>query len=304
MILVVDDTPENIFSIKTLLELHSFPTDTASSGEEALKKILKNSYALIILDVQMPGMDGFEVAETIAGYSSTKNIPIIFLSAVSTEKKFISKGYHVGGIDYVTKPFDPDILLLKVNTFYRLHEQTRALNEMQDVLKKEIEFRKNAQTDAQAKMHELHSTLELIPQIAFTAKADGTIDFVNQRWFNYSPSFDEFPITHPDDADINQEWQKKMDSKEPLQLELRVKKIHDEQYRYHLLRAIPVKEKENVVKWVGTFTDIEEQKQASKQKDEFMSIASHELKTPLASIKAYVQLLERSITENDKTKSY
>lgn len=304
MILVVDDIPENIFSLKTLLELHSFPTDTAMSGEEALKKILKNTYALIILDVQMPGMDGFEVAEAIAGYSSTKNIPIIFLSAANTEKRFITKGYHAGGIDYVTKPFDPDILLLKVKTFYRLYEQTRALNEMQDILKKEIEFRKTAQTDAQAKALELHSTLELIPQIAFTAKADGTIDFVNQRWFKYSTSYNEFPKTHPDDADINLEWQKKMDSKEPLQLELRVKKIHDDQYRYHLLRAIPVKEKDNVVKWVGTFTDIEEQKQASKQKDEFMSIASHELKTPLASIKAYVQLLERSVAENDKTKSY
>src|SRR6266702_54199 len=79
MILIVDDKPENIFSLKTILELHSFPTDTALSGEEALKKILRQSYALIILDVQMPGMDGFEVAEAISGYSKAKDIPIIFL---------------------------------------------------------------------------------------------------------------------------------------------------------------------------------------------------------------------------------
>src|SRR5215469_404592 len=76
MILIVDDKPENIFSLKTILELHSFPTDTALSGEEALKKILKHSYALIILDVQMPGMDGFEVAEAISGYSKARDIPI------------------------------------------------------------------------------------------------------------------------------------------------------------------------------------------------------------------------------------
>ncbi len=75
MILIVDDKPENIFSLKTILELHSFPTDTALSGEEALKKILRQPYALIILDVQMPGMDGFEVAEAIGGYSKARGHP-------------------------------------------------------------------------------------------------------------------------------------------------------------------------------------------------------------------------------------
>ena len=149
MILIVDDSPENIFTLKTLLELHAFPTDSASGGEEALRKTLKNSYALIILDVQMPGMDGFEVAEALAGNSATKEIPIIFLSAINVEKKYITKGYSSGGIDYVTKPIDPDILLLRVKTFYRIYEQNRILNEMQDSLKKEIEFRKVAQQEAQ-----------------------------------------------------------------------------------------------------------------------------------------------------------
>ena len=78
MILIVDDKEENLFSLKSLLRLHGYEVDTANSGEEALKKILKNEYALIILDVQMPGMDGYEVAETITGYSKSKNIPIIF----------------------------------------------------------------------------------------------------------------------------------------------------------------------------------------------------------------------------------
>src|ERR1051326_5893297 len=110
MILIVDDKPENLYSLKTILSLHSFPVDIAQSGEEALKKVLKNSYALIILDVQMPGMDGFEVAETLSGYSKSKDTPIIFLSAASTEKRFITKGYTSGGVDYITKPIDPDIL--------------------------------------------------------------------------------------------------------------------------------------------------------------------------------------------------
>ncbi|QNL52405.1 hybrid sensor histidine kinase/response regulator [Olivibacter sp. SDN3] len=142
MILIVDDKQENLISLKKFLESNNFKVHTASSGEDALKKVLKTTYALIILDVQMPGMDGFEVAELISGYSKAVDTPIIFLSAVNTEKKFITKGYETGGIDYLTKPFDPDILLLKVKTFYRLFEQAQAMHNMQETLKQEIEHRK------------------------------------------------------------------------------------------------------------------------------------------------------------------
>lgn len=145
MILIVDDTPENLISLKKVLEKHNFEVDTASSGEEALKKVLKNEYVLIILDVQMPGMDGFEVAEAISGYSKAKETAIIFLSAANTELKFITKGYSSGGLDYITKPVDMDILLLKVKTFYRIYEQSRKLIEIQKALLDEIEFRKKAE---------------------------------------------------------------------------------------------------------------------------------------------------------------
>lgn len=145
MILIVDDTPENLISLKRVLERHNFEVDTASSGEEALKKVLKNEYVLIILDVQMPGMDGFEVAEAISGYSKAKETAIIFLSAVNKELKFITKGYSSGGLDYITKPVDMDILLLKVKTFYRIYEQSRKLIEIQKALLDEIEFRKRAE---------------------------------------------------------------------------------------------------------------------------------------------------------------
>jgi DNA-binding response OmpR family regulator len=204
MILIIDDKPENLFSLKTILSLHSFPVDTAESGEEALKKVLKNSYALIILDVQMPGMDGFEVAEALSGYSKSKDVPIIFLSAASTEKRFITRGYTSGGIDYITKPIDPDILLLKVKTFYKLFEQTRQLNEMQDILRSEIEFRKKAQAESNAKALELKSILESIPQLAFTTTADGQIEYTNSQWLNYVNATDRFPMSHPSDKSIEQ----------------------------------------------------------------------------------------------------
>jgi len=306
MILIVDDKAENIYSLKKLLELKNFSVDTAMSGEEALKKVLKNNYALIILDVQMPGMDGFEVAETLSGFNKTKNIPIIFLSAVNKDKKFITKGYASGGIDYVTKPVDPDILLLKVKTFYRLYEQTLILNETQKNLQSEIEIRKNVQEELRKKVEHLHFTLESLPQIAFTATADGTIDFVNKKWFSYAVTDKSFPPVHPEDKDIYQEWSIAMLTDNALEMEVRIKKINGDSYRFHLLRIVPIKEDGKVVKWVGTFTDIEDQKQIEKKKDEFLSIASHELKTPLTSIKAYVQLLERNLAdiEDKPVKTY
>jgi len=146
MILLVDDKSENLIALKKTLESRGFFIDTALSGEDALKKMLETDYQLIILDVQMPGMDGFEVAEAISGYSKTRDIPIIFLSAVNINKEFITKGYASGGRDYLIKPFDTDILVLKIKAFIRLHEQTLELNRIQESLLAEIERRKQAES--------------------------------------------------------------------------------------------------------------------------------------------------------------
>ncbi len=304
MILIVDDKKENIFALKQLLELRNFEVDTALSGEEALKKILKNTYVLIILDVQMPGMDGFEVAEALTGYSKYKNVPIIFLSAVNTEKKFITKGYASGAMDYVTKPVDPDILLLKINTFYKLHEQTFRLNQIQKELKQEIDYRKQAQKELRDWAHQLRSILESLPQIAFTINNHGKIDFVNHRWFNYSLKSEIFPETHPDDdIDVRKEIQQCVQTGSDFKTEVRIKHLESGNFCYHLLRVIPIKDKHKTITMVGTFTDIDQQKQDERRKDEFISIASHELKTPLTSVKAYMQLLERSVHKNDAQKN-
>ena len=161
MILIVDDIRANIVALKKVLELHNLVADFAESGEDALKKILKKDYSLIILDVQMPGMDGFEVAEILAGSNRTKDIPVIFLSAVNTEKKFISRGYESGGVDYITKPVDPDLLILKVKTFLKLYEQKNELKHIRDLLSKEIEIRKEAQENLEHKVAERTSELIL-----------------------------------------------------------------------------------------------------------------------------------------------
>ena len=298
MILIVDDNQNNIYSLKKLLESKDFPVDTASSGEEALGKALKNDYALIILDVQMPGMDGFEVAETFTGYSKTKDIPIIFLSAVNTEKQFITRGYDSGGMDYVTKPIDPEILLLKVKTFYNLQENNIALKKSQQSLELEVKGRREAQVSMRSEIDHFHLMLEALPQIAFTLDQNGVVTFVNRKWFDYSTLEQKFPETHPDDLNINEEFERCRKKGKALELEIRIKNLNSGEFRYHLLRMSPVHQNEKVKNWVGTFTDIDDQKKVEKEKDEFLSIASHELKTPLTSIKAYMQLLDRKLKNN------
>jgi len=126
-ILIVDDRPENLLSLEIILEDDNIELIKAGSGEEALKHLLKVDVALILLDVQMPGMDGFETATFIRSSPRTKHIPIIFVTAISKEQKHIFKGYESGAVDYMFKPLDPDILKNKVKIFLELDRRKRDL---------------------------------------------------------------------------------------------------------------------------------------------------------------------------------
>jgi signal transduction histidine kinase len=160
MILIVDDRRENILPLKKILALHNLDSEEAYSGEEALKMTLQKHYSLIILDVQMPGMDGFEVGEALAGSNRTKDIPIIFLSAINKEKKYITKGYESGGVDYITKPVDPEVFILRVKTFLKLYRQQNELKDVQDLLVKEIKIRKEAQENLEEKVTQRTAELQ------------------------------------------------------------------------------------------------------------------------------------------------
>ena len=316
MILIVDDKAENIFSLKRTLEINDFEVDSATSGEEALKKILNTSYSLIILDVQMPGMDGFEVADAISGFSKANDIPIIFLSAVNTDKRFITKGYAAGAIDYVTKPVDPDIFMYKVKTLHKLHEQNRMLRDMKTSLLEEIESRKQAEAVLHQTLSELQSVMEAMPQVAFTLKPNREIEYVNEHWFLYSGNSSTLPEFHDKDICLNK-WNECLENEEVIVEEVRIKHIPTNNYRYHLLRMIPIKQNGTLQKWVGTFTDIHSQKMANdileakvKERTEelvfknheletsnhelqqFASVASHDLKEPLRKIQIFSSVIK------------
>ncbi len=122
-ILLVDDKPANLLALESLLESPEVRTIKATSGNEALGLLLEYDFALVLLDVQMPDMDGFETAELMRSNEKTRNIPIIFVTAISKEQQNIFKGYESGAVDYLFKPLDPHILIGKVKVFIELHRQ-------------------------------------------------------------------------------------------------------------------------------------------------------------------------------------
>ena len=126
-ILLVDDREENLLALKSILINKKLVIDTALSGNEALKMCLKNEYDLFIFDVQMPEMDGFQLAEYLKGSKQTKDIPILFVTAISTEFEYIRKGFESGAADYLPKPIDAELLRLKVDVFLKLYLQQKEL---------------------------------------------------------------------------------------------------------------------------------------------------------------------------------
>jgi len=126
-ILLVDDYEPNLISLEAILDNDQWGLLKATSGMDALKLLLENDAALVLLDVQMPEMDGFEVAEMMRKNPRTQNIPIVFLTAISKEDKYIYKGYQAGAVDYLCKPINPTILRSKVEFFMKLDKQKKEL---------------------------------------------------------------------------------------------------------------------------------------------------------------------------------
>lgn len=133
-ILLVDDMEDNLVALEAVLSALQVPLVRASSGEEAMKALLRQEFAVVLLDVLMPGMDGFETASHIKRLDQTKDIPIIFLTGAETayEAGYAFRGYATGAVDYLTKPFDPWILRTKVAVFLDLHRKNQQLKELLD----------------------------------------------------------------------------------------------------------------------------------------------------------------------------
>ncbi|MCG7207502.1 response regulator [Streptomyces arenae] len=126
-ILLVDDMEDNLIALEAVLGSLNEPIVRARSGEEAMKALLRRRFAVVLLDIRMPGMDGFETAANIKRLDQTKDVPIIFLTGMEEDAGYAFRGYATGAADYLTKPFDPWVLRAKVNVFLELHRKNQQL---------------------------------------------------------------------------------------------------------------------------------------------------------------------------------
>ncbi|MGD1225246.1 MULTISPECIES: response regulator [Streptomyces] len=129
-ILLVDDMEDNLIALEAVLGSLNEPLVRARSGEEAMKALLRQRFAVVLLDIRMPGMDGFETAANIKRLDQTKDVPIIFLTGTDADAGYAFRGYATGAADYLTKPFDPWVLRAKVSVFLDLHRKNQQLERM------------------------------------------------------------------------------------------------------------------------------------------------------------------------------
>jgi diguanylate cyclase (GGDEF)-like protein len=173
-ILIVDDRPENLIALESLLESPGLNIVRATSGQEALGLMLDHDFALALLDVHMPEMDGFETAELMRGNTRTKHIPIIFVTANHTEPSNLFRGYDFGAVDYLFKPLDPQRLLSKVYIFLEIHRQRQALL----AKTRELDAKILELQALQAELEEKNRQLYLLSSL------DGLTGIPNRRQFN------------------------------------------------------------------------------------------------------------------------
>ncbi|MCP1496027.1 signal transduction histidine kinase [Pseudomonas migulae] len=154
-LLIVDDLPENLLALEALIKREDRMVYKALSADEALSLLLQHEFAMAILDVQMPGMNGFELAELMRGTEKTKNIPIVFVSAAGRELNYAFKGYESGAVDFLHKPLDIHAVKSKVNVFVDLYRQSKAM-------KQQVEALEQSRREQEALLAKLQSTqLEL-----------------------------------------------------------------------------------------------------------------------------------------------
>ena len=156
-LLIVDDLPENLLALDALIKREDRTVYKALSADEALSLLLQHEFALAILDVQMPGMNGFELAELMRGTEKTKNIPIVFVSAAGRELNYAFKGYESGAVDFLHKPLDIHAVKSKVNVFVDLYRQSKAM-------KQQVEALEQSRREQQALLERLQATQNELQQ--------------------------------------------------------------------------------------------------------------------------------------------
>jgi PAS domain S-box-containing protein len=321
-ILLVDDHPENLLALEAILDPLGGNLVKANSGEEALRCLLHQDFAVILLDVQMPGMDGFETATLIRSRERSRHTPIIFLTAFNTNENLVFRGYSLGAVDYLLKPIEADILTSKVGVFIELFKKTE-----------EIKRQARQLAVINSELRESEERFRLLsacsPVGIFLTDVNGLCTYTNPRFqticdLSLPDGMGDgwLQAIHPEDrqqviADWFDHTQAIREYSDELRLQTRSGEI-----RWTHVRSSPMfSSTGELMGHVGTVEDITGRKnaeaarvqiiqeQAARQqaeaanqmKDEFLAVLSHELRTPLNSMMGWARLLRTKKFDEETT---
>jgi two-component system, NtrC family, sensor kinase len=317
-ILMVDDQPGKLLSYEAILQPLGEQLLKANSGREALEQLLKADVAVVLMDVSMPDIDGFQLADMIREHPRFQKTAIIFISAVHLTDVDRLKGYERGAVDYISVPVIPELLRAKVRLFAELFRKTQQLKQLNRELEQRVTERTEELRESESQFRSLANS---IPQLAWMANPDGYVFWYNQRWYDYTGSTIDGmkgwgwkDTIHPDHAERVVEGIQRIWSAGELWDDTFPLRGKDGSYRWFLSRALPIRDAAgNVVRWFGTNTDITERKQAEDAlvKSERLAamgrlagIIAHEINNPLEAISNAFYLLSKHPSLDQEARYY
>ena len=313
LILLVDDQPARLVTYEAILAALPVRTITTSSGNEALQQLLKQEFAAILLDVNMPDMDGFEVARLIRGHPRLERTPIIFVTGFEVSALDQLKGYEVGAIDYISVPIVPEILRSKVAVLVELHQRHRELQELNRALKDaraEVDSQYASKMAHQRQLYE--AILSNTPDFAYVFDLNHRFAYANEGLLKMWGKTREEAIGRTCLELGYEPWHAAMHDREIDQIVATKEPIRGEvpftgafgrrDYDYLLVPVLGAAGE--VVAVAGTTRDITERKQteatlreSDRRKDEFIAMLAHELRNPVAPIRNAGEILARLATD-------
>lgn len=278
-ILLVDDRVENLTALAAVLDRPDYRIMTASSGAEALRLVLRESFAVVLLDVVMPVMDGIEVATMIKARERSRALPIIFLTAAGMEVERIFNAYALGAVDYLVRPIQAEVVRAKVEVFADLYRKTEEIKRQAKLLReREQREREREVADLKSRHEQRYRDLvESIPQMVWRALPDGRVTHFTQRWCEYTGLTEHESLEwrwlsaiHPAEAyGFRAQWLSSVHTGTRFNVECRIRRA-DGHFGWFMCQALPEKEGGAIVGWLGAYTDIDAKKRSDEERAELL----------------------------------